>query len=343
MGLRRAVRTAVSTGLTLGPLGQGSGRRRLGFVPEQLVGDLDAKIAEALAPLRPQIEARDGRNPGSTLPSAQMSDRRPTLELTVRCDVCRKGFSLAIDPLQMVSALPEGKSTVATICPDCRGNRLNEVLAFEATAGDRVRIVIPYDDTWRHIFWFRVSRRGDIYCTFGFGDDYIDEAKTGSTRAVDGRVEVKYGEFEQDVAGKLKGGRVSFHEGGQIHLADRQIEGTPLVGRSEQAILCTMVFQHPSAFPPLDQIGDRDVILRLGVAEDRALVAALHLVPPGVEVDLASGVAEVGEPRKHVLIRFDGLDPDVGNELTLHFVLGHGPRIESWPPMSYLLVSSVSR
>jgi hypothetical protein len=269
-----------------------------------------------------------------------MEQGGPILELTVLCDLCRKEFRFAVDPLQMLSKLPEGQSSVGTICPECRQNRLNEVLVCEATAGDRVRIAIPYEGAWRHLFWIRVGQKGDVYCAFGYGDDYIEEAKTGSTTTTGGKVEVKYGEFEQDVAGKLKGGRVSFHASGQINLADRELQGTPLSQRTKQEILCTMVFEHPSAFPTLGAPGDRDVDapLQMGVSDDRALVGVLHFVPPDEQVDLAPGIAEVGEPRKQVLIRFADLDADVGSDLTLHFVIGRGPRIQAWPPMSYLLV-----
>jgi hypothetical protein len=210
-----------------------------------------------------------------------MSDRRPTLELTVRCDVRRKDFSLAVDPRQMVSALPEGKSTVAAICPDCRTSRLNEVLVLEATAGDRVRIAIPYDDTWRHIFWFRVSRRGDIYCTFGFGVDYIGEAED--------RLETCRRRARRSEVRRLRAGRSRKAERwtGVVPRGRPDQPGRPTNRRNAArgAIGAGDPLHDglpaPLGVPPLAQIGDRDVILRLGVAEDRALVAVLHFVPPG--------------------------------------------------------------
>jgi hypothetical protein len=145
-----------------------------------------------------------------------LSVGQPVLELTVKCDECRSPFKMLLDPvraLQMAQGLPEGESKVLTICADCRANRFNERHLYEAVAGepDRVRIAIPYQGDWHHLFWIRVSRGGDIYCTFGYGDDYIGEAKTGSYAAQGGHVEVKYAEKGREIVPPLKGGRVSFH------------------------------------------------------------------------------------------------------------------------------------
>ena len=269
-----------------------------------------------------------------------MEQRVSILELTVRCDICRNEFKMRLDPIaaiQMSSTLPEGTSRVATVCPDCRANRITELHLYDAAAGDRVRIAIPYGGQWRHLFWVRVSRDGDVYCTFGHGE-HLEVAKTGSTTSDSGKVEVKYAQSEdRDVVGPLKGGRVSFHASGAINLGDRTIQGIPLSQRTEQQILCSMVFEHPSTFPPVGEVRERDVLLQFAIAEDRALVGAVHFVPRGRAVDLAPGIQEIGEPRRQLLIRFSGLTNAAGGEMTLHVVLGRGPGLEAWPPMSYLL------
>ncbi len=245
----------------------------------------------------------------------------------------------AADAARTLAALPEGESKIATICPDCRAKNLREALVYEAVAGDRVRLAVQYAAEWRQIFWVKVSPDGDVYCSFGYGE-FLESAATGSTVSREGRLEVKYGEGEQEVTGPLRGGRVSFHASGQIDLGDQQIFGTPLRERTQQELLCTLVFEHPSSFPPIGPVGDRDILVLLQVVEDRALVGAVHLTPPGAPVRLETGIRELGEPRRHILITYKDLKvPDV-DHVTVQVVLGLGPRAEAWPPKSYVLAAS---
>jgi hypothetical protein len=267
----------------------------------------------------------------------------PVLQLTVKCDICRTPFELLLDPvgaMEMAASLPQGQSTITAICPTCRANRFNERHRYEAVAGDRVRIAIPYGGAWRHIFWLRVSRAGDVYCSFGYGDDYIEEAATGRATSQAGHVRVNYADPRRGVVGPLKGGRVSFHASGQINLADLKFKGTPLADRAEQEILGVMVFEHPSAFPPVGAIGARDIVLPFGVAEDRALVGVVQFAPSAEKVTFEPGIREIGEPLRELVIRFGDVTGSPSGDVTLYVVLGRGPRIEEWPPMSYFLVSS---
>lgn len=268
---------------------------------------------------------------------------QPILELTVKCDACRSPFKILLDAAsssELAAHLPEGGSTLLTICPDCRANRFNERQLYEADAGDRVRLAIPYNGVWRHIFWLRVSRDGDIYCTFGYGDDHIVEAGTGRAISDGTRVEVKYAAERREISGPLKGGRVSFHASGQINLADLKLKGTPLLDRTRQETLAAMVFEHPSSFPALGAVGSRDIVLPFAVAEDRALVGALHFVPPEQQVTFRPGIREIGEPRRELVIRSAGVSGSPSGDLTLYVALGRGPRINAWPPVSYFVVAS---
>jgi hypothetical protein len=179
-----------------------------------------------------------------------------------------------------------------------------------------------------------------VYCTFGYGDDNIEQAKTGSTVPDEGRVEVKYGDEGRDLVGPLKGGRVSFHASGQINLGDLKLEGTPLYERNKQEILGVMVFQHPSSFPPIGAVGDRDILLPFAVAEDRALVGVVHFVPPEQQVAFRPGIREIADPLRELVIRFTEVDGSPSGDLTLYLALGRGPGIDAWPPASYLLAET---
>jgi hypothetical protein len=103
-------------------------------------------------------------------------------------------------------------------------------------------------------------------------------------------------------------------------------------------MLCAMVFEHPAGFPPLGTVGDRDIRVPLNVVENRALVGALQFEPPGGLVTLDPGVREIGVPRRHMIIRFTDVTTPEVSEVTVRVVLGLGPRVEAWPPMSYLNV-----
>jgi hypothetical protein len=172
-------------------------------------------------------------------------------------------------------------------------------------------------------------------------DDYIERAWTGSAKAEGGHVEVKYAEKGRDVVPPFKGGRTSFHSSsGQINLADQELEGAALPDRTKQEILCTLVFEHPSSFPSLGAVGHRDILLPFAIAEDRALVGVVHFVPPGKEVAFEPGLREIGAPLRELVIRFAGVDASTSGDLTLYVAIGRGPRLEAWPPASYLLVGT---
>jgi hypothetical protein len=268
---------------------------------------------------------------------------QPILRLTVTCDCCGTPFDVVFDvdaAMQMAEVLPEGMSTVTAICPTCRANQFSERHWYTAVAGDRVRIAIPYGDVWRHIFWVRVSPAGDVYCSFGYGDDHIVKAETGDARSEAGRVRVNYGDERREVVGKLKGGRISFHVSGQINLADLQFAGIPLAERTEQEILGVMVFEHPSAFPPMEAIGSRDIVLPFDVREDRALVGVLQFAPSASQVRFEPGVLGIGEPLRELVIRFEGVTGSATGEVALYVALARGPQVEEWPPMSHFVVGS---
>jgi hypothetical protein len=262
---------------------------------------------------------------------------RVGLQLRLRCDSCRKQFTVFLSPDQMAGmarGMPDGHSTVRTLCDDCVKPA---GFGYTRSAGDRVRFGIEYGGIYRNLFWIRVSQAGDVYCTFGYGE-HLEGAWTVQAPVVGQSATVKYGVGEDEVRGPLKGGRVSFHASGQINLGDRQLKGKPLEARDSQELLCTLVFEHPSAFPRVVDPGAKDVLVPLAIDEQRALVGTVHLIPPNAPLVLDTGVRELGEPRWHSVIRYEGLAAQGVSEVAVQVVLGQGPNVEEWPPKSYLLV-----
>jgi hypothetical protein len=208
---------------------------------------------------------------------------------------------------------------------------------FTARAGDRVRFGVFYGGTWRHAFWIRVSVEGDLYCTFGYGE-FIERAAYGEGTVDErGTSSFRYG---NDTLGEApKGGRVSFHASGQINLGDRTLNGKSLAERDRQEPLCVLVFEHPSALPPLGDVGERDIQVELEVDESRALMGALLLAPDNATVFPATVVDELGTPRRHLVVTFEGRRAPESRSLTAQVVFALGPRVSEWPPSSYFVLA----
>ncbi|MDA2912017.1 hypothetical protein MYX04_13945, partial [Nitrospiraceae bacterium AH_259_D15_M11_P09] len=126
---------------------------------------------------------------------------------------------------------------------------------YDAAPGDRIRVAIRYNRTWRIIFWFKVGNDGSIYMGPRYSE--IKRMKTGAKRLEKGRLTIRYEEGQEvtdprylDMKGKL-----SFHASGIINSAGSRLLGKPLRSISEQKELCKVLFQHPSGFVT-DSIGN---------------------------------------------------------------------------------------
>lgn len=108
---------------------------------------------------------------------------------------------------------------------------------------------------------------------------------------------------------------------------------------NRQEVLSALVFEHPSKFPPLGPVGERDILLQFAYDEQRALCGAVHFVPPGGHLDLDPGYRELQEPRVHLVISYAGLRASNINEFAVQVVIGVGPPLAGgWPPKSYIVL-----
>ncbi len=130
----------------------------------------------------------------------------------------------------------------------------------------------------------------------------------------------------------LKGGRITFHASGAVHLGDKRLAGTCLRTLDRQVFLCNLLFQHPSTFAPIHAIRKRDICLPYPLDEAKPLFAAVYVAPLSEErLVLRSDMCRQGT----VVLHCTGL---VGTPpLALQIVLGHGVS-GPWPPFAVALV-----
>jgi hypothetical protein len=175
--------------------------------------------------------------------------------MTVRCGACRKPFQARLSGenlrrLSTMSAKSEVSETLSVYCDDC----VTQVGAvYSPRAGERVRIAIRYDGSWRSLFWVRVAVAGDIYCGHGY-ENAMENLATFSRTQSGSQVRISYADEGERVAGPWKNGRISFHVSGQINVGDMKAAGTPLAAYAADDLLGFMLFEHPSAFPMIKSL-----------------------------------------------------------------------------------------
>ena len=213
---------------------------------------------------------------------------------------------------------------------------LIECPLFQPDPGDQIRIVLEYDGLWRAVFWFSVARDGSVY----LGPRYValDEIKRGEAKPVDGTLlRVDYGDGDAITDPEdIKAAKLSIHASGVINAPGGRLSRRSLRELSEQALLCSILFVHPSAFEPTNAASPRkrDIRLNYPINEDCPLWGHLYVAPAGKLkiVTPTSAAHQVNLLFEYV--RLDGV-PD----MVVQFVLGHGAT-GPWPLRSYLLIPS---
>jgi len=121
-----------------------------------------------------------------------------------------------------------------------------EAAFYEPTVGDRIRVVVRYENAWRPIFWLMVGKDGSIYLGHRYTE--ISVLRKGTKEVRNSSVSIRY-EEGQDVSPELrKNPKVSFHASGRINaVGDRLLSGS-LRTITEQQELCRALFLHPSHY-----------------------------------------------------------------------------------------------
>jgi hypothetical protein len=215
-------------------------------------------------------------------------------------------------------------------------SRSIECPVYDTNAGDRLRVAVFYGAAWRPVFWFQVASDRSIY----LGPRYqsVERLSHGSARRLDtGEYRVAYADGKPILdAEARKKAKLSLHGSGIVNTPAGRVRGTSLRGLTEQQLLCTAVFEHPSGFAPMPvaAVRRRDVCWRYPIDESRPLWAHLYVAPlDKLEiVTLPSAVHQING-----LFRYEELDPNGG--IAVQLVFGHGPE-GPWPPATHLLFAA---
>jgi len=207
-----------------------------------------------------------------------------------------------------------------------------ECATYDPKHGDRVRVLLEYQESMRAVIWFELSQDGSVY--LGPRKVGLSELRHGVARRLDdGQLFISSADGEPIVDPEaLKSAKLSFHGSGVVNAAMGRMIREPIREIRDQQLMCFMVLQHPTQFASIAKTSIRktDVCLRFPIAEDRPLWAYFYVAPrqktsPAQLEDAAHQVA--------LLFEYDGLANL--QPLTLQVLLWHGPT-GPWPMHTYV-------
>ena len=214
--------------------------------------------------------------------------------------------------------------------------KLTECAFYEPQPGDRIRILVHYNDSWRPLLWFQVGKDGSIYISPRVTK--VSTLKKGTLTSQDGKVRVNYADGEEIKDSNLKGNtKTSFHSSGKINSpGSHGLNGISLRELKNQEQICLMTLQHPNSFKSVPKVlnkkGKRDVCLKYPVDEERPLNLSLFVSPKEKfqPITRSDSVAH----QLNLVFMYSNLD-GVG-DMFLQLIMNHGPS-GPWPPYNYIL------
>jgi hypothetical protein len=206
---------------------------------------------------------------------------------------------------------------------------------FIPIPGDRIRIIVRYKNTWRPIFWFKLSKDGSVY--LGPRLTEILELRSGKANPIeDNQFRVQYSEGGRiDNPELLMQAKLSFHGSGIVNMPGGRTSGEKIRSLNEQALLCVTTFRHLSHFDVVDEaeIKSRDVCLNCPIDEARPLWGQLWIASSTKESPVLHD-SDAVKWQINIVFRYQGIEEIEG--LTLQLVLAYG--LEGpWPPYNYVL------
>jgi len=203
---------------------------------------------------------------------------------------------------------------------------------FLPNPGDRIRLLLRYQETWRPIFWFKLAKDGSVY--LGPRLPKISELKKGKAKSLgNNQFRVQYADGELITNPDLiKQAKLSFHASGVVNVPGDRISGEVLRSLKEQILLCFIILRHPKHFDAIDdsKIKKRDVCLNCPIDENRPLWAQLWIAPnTKVEPIIHDSV----NWQLNSIFCYQNLK-EIQN-LTLQFVLAYGTK-GPWPDWNVL-------
>jgi hypothetical protein len=162
---------------------------------------------------------------------------------------------------------------------------MNSEMFFQASyyhpnPGERVRILVRYNDAWRPIFWLEVEKDGSIY--LGFRKKNAKEMRTGIPAFREGESLIVRPEDGQEASREVVArAHASVHSSGIINItaAHERFFRDSLRTITEQQELCIITFEHPNQFSTVANVKSRDVCLDCPFSEQFALCAQVYVAP----------------------------------------------------------------
>jgi len=212
---------------------------------------------------------------------------------------------------------------------------------WEPKINKSVRITFIYKDTIRPFIWVVVKKDGSILLGKSpSGKQLFPKMGTGTTKG--GSVTIKYDEGtdiqELDALQKAK---VSFHASGVVK-TNIPTEGLrtfnkPLRDISAPVHLCSVLFQHPLQFNPIETIRKQDIVLKYPFDERCPLACDVYAAPLAHQPLPLIRDAKTQVP---VILWYRNLDYMSDIEIRLLFYHNtDGP----WPPYTYIVWKGKSK
>ena len=209
---------------------------------------------------------------------------------------------------------------------------------WEPKTGKTVRICSLYQNKIHALVWVSVGVDGSIYLGKPGGNSSL---KIGESPILNGIATIRYDEgTEISDSSFLKSAKISFHSSGWIKLNISE-EGLRYFRRSfvnpcNYDLVCTVLFQHPSAYKNIETTRKQDIVLSYPFDEECPFMCCIYVSPIGCSklplVKDANFQMPLILQYRNLVTTFDLTTYDL--EMTLVFF--HKSE-SSWPPYSYFL------
>ena len=154
-----------------------------------------------------------------------------------------------------------------------------EIGFYHPKAGDRVKVLVRYENVWRPIFWITVTRDGSVL--LGPLKNDAKEMRKVKPHQVGQKLAIKFEDGQEVSSELIKSVHTSFHATGIINIkatGDRFFRDSFRAITAQQE-LCVLGFQHPGQFAGIQKIKRRDICLKYPFDEKCPLLLHVYVAP----------------------------------------------------------------
>jgi len=209
---------------------------------------------------------------------------------------------------------------------------------FQVTVALRIRILLPHEDKWHAIFWFRFGKDGSLY----FGPPYKPTGESSYGRKIKPGKSYALGPedmIEVTDPALIRDSHTSVHTSGAINMSGERFYRESLRNLFEQEHICSILFERPENYPVVESrpSGTSDIMLKYPVDYSRPLVGEINISPRGTEKYILVRNAPY---QVNPIFQFSGFSD--GIDRSVQFVLCHLNEAD-WPNATYLVIPSGKR